>query len=927
MTTKISRRTQKLGITNGPLWLCSVLSVIQEVRRELDQRWSTVEHDPDPRGTANDWNPTTLNPANDCQLALSSSELPSLHAVASGLDEVETGVFLAESAVSSTVGSFDAQSHAHSGSIEREPVLNSTAIVWRPEGVVLVQPEHLLSFELMGLEQLLSGDADLGMHMVETQFWLENHSRDILDESDEILNVNFELIYTMGTQRPVDMSPDCWTIIQYLLGLLARFAKPVLEEYPGGLEVKDVNLGSTPCIRILQPQAGRALLLKVAAEVCTSGLPGVPLHFFSPDVRDAILRFLTDRDIAEADMKLLRQRAWAELATRRSLLLLRGLISGGVLTFALERKRWRVNYGHDLSRTMLAVPYRAKDTPAPRAEFSHPDATIVLTCLAYYASGLSDEQLRTAFERLFLCDHAQEEYELWVRGTTDLPPALRRLTGVNLKDSTQCSEQLFPSLRSSKATIDFYMSQVVFPAQMREFPQKMSASGWNIARSKVHLTTGLSGTNDSRYILPLDAQQCELPEQMHTNAQQLGLVLRPENSFQHMPRQGKGSLDADSLLRMVVASRPPVRVIIDVGAQVLELRNEQVAGAWLALLPEPEAQAVIFFSEQDELCVLSRLGTVEFLRMSPFAQKMDQCLVYLDEAHTRGTDLRLPADYRAAVTLGPGLTKDRLVQETACMRMRKLGKGQSLFFCAPADVEERILKCCGKALGETIDVADVLHHSVAWSELAHSENKQDLRTIAQSFFESEALSIEERYGLGRPSPQEQLLLQGDEDTEDSSLAGRKRQLDIIRNRCREFSLVTLREATLQEMKERELSPENEREEQVENPPALEPRKHSVHPDVTRFIEEGILDRSSIAFQPAFASLSSTSAFTDFETNSWPEYLLVTADFAHTVQASKNQVLDHYIRPVQWIASCAEGDQANYVILSPHEVNELLPCIR
>ena len=41
---------------------------------------------------------------------------------------------------------------------------------------------------------------------------------------------------------------------------------------------------------------------------------------------------------------------------------------------------------------------------------------------------------------------------------------------------------------------------------------------------------------------------------------------------------------------------------------------------------------------------------------------MDQCLVYFDEAYTRGTDLKLSTKYRAAVILGPNLTKDRLVQ-------------------------------------------------------------------------------------------------------------------------------------------------------------------------------------------------------------------------------------------------------------------------
>jgi hypothetical protein len=33
---------------------------------------------------------------------------------------------------------------------------------------------------------------------------------------------------------------------------------------------------------------------------------------------------------------------------------------------------------------------------------------------------------------------------------------------------------------------------------------------------------------------------------------------------------------------------------------------------------------------------------------------MEACFVFLDEAHTRGIDLKLPSNYRAAVTLGPG---------------------------------------------------------------------------------------------------------------------------------------------------------------------------------------------------------------------------------------------------------------------------------
>jgi hypothetical protein len=101
-------------------------------------------------------------------------------------------------------------------------------------------------------------------------------------------------------------------------------------------------------------------------------------------------------------------------------------------------------------------------------------------------------------------------------------------------------------------------------------------------------------------------------------------------------------------------------VILDVGAQLLE-NNEKIATSWLERVAPEDAQAVIFFHEND-IFVMNREGTKEPLPISPFAKQMNRCLVYLDEAHTRGTDLKMPADYRAIVTLEPDLTKDRPAQ-------------------------------------------------------------------------------------------------------------------------------------------------------------------------------------------------------------------------------------------------------------------------
>lgn len=65
-------------------------------------------------------------------------------------------------------------------------------------GIVLIQPEHILSFKLMGIESLLNGQPDLGRSLLRTQDFFDSKSRDIVDESDENFSVKFELVYTMG---------------------------------------------------------------------------------------------------------------------------------------------------------------------------------------------------------------------------------------------------------------------------------------------------------------------------------------------------------------------------------------------------------------------------------------------------------------------------------------------------------------------------------------------------------------------------------------------------------------------------------------------------------------------------------------------------------------------------------------------------------
>lgn len=68
--------------------------------------------------------------------------------------------------------------------------------------MLLVQPEHLLSFKLMGIEKSWIGEnmteSTLGRKIIRLHQDFESVSRDIVDESGENFSVKFELTYTMG---------------------------------------------------------------------------------------------------------------------------------------------------------------------------------------------------------------------------------------------------------------------------------------------------------------------------------------------------------------------------------------------------------------------------------------------------------------------------------------------------------------------------------------------------------------------------------------------------------------------------------------------------------------------------------------------------------------------------------------------------------
>ncbi|EPS39093.1 hypothetical protein H072_7131 [Dactylellina haptotyla CBS 200.50] len=826
-------------------------------------------------------------------------------------------------------------------------------------GIFLVQNEHLLSFKLLGLEKMCTEEDDhVGLELCKTQAWLHTNSRDLLDESDEILRVNHTLVYTVGTPRPMDNQPYRWLDLLKIFDVVKFHALELQSRFPQGLEIamKDGGASGFPYLRILQLRAANALVKAVATTLVFEDSPGLQwFTTFSDEKKKLIHKYISERNISKEDGAEVKRfihggTLWG------TTLLCRGLLVNNILQFCLQEKRWRVDYGADFNRTLLAVPYKAKDTPSTASDFAHPDVLLCLTSLSWYNYGLDDEQIKYCLEFIYMTENPEDEYSRWIFGVENIPPHLRSLKGVNPENVEEFSSVLCPVLKYNKAVIDFYLGTVVFPAHTSRYPYKLNSSGWDLVERKTHLTSGFSGTNDNKYLLQLSIQQQDLESHKHTNALVLNYILAQENN--HFIRatvsRTRQKMTVEDILDTIVKQVPPISVLLDVGAQVLELDNQDVAKQWLvraAALDSDKWQAAVFFNSKDEICVIDCAGRVELLMTSNFAKKMANCLCYLDDAHTRGTDLKFPLGSRALVTLGPKTTKDRLIQ--GAMRMRKLGKGHSLAFCAPLDIETQILAVSkGKTKVESVDILkwalretcrqtrknaelwavqgiNYLERSIAQSIYNQGKSWSTLREI---LFEPERLSLEDLYGL------EPKLLSKTRLSRLGLDLSADPTVQTIRDRCKMFDIENFEElgTELDQEQEREVEQEVETEREIQPPPPANPLPHILREDLKKFIRTGTLSKNSTAVGPAILSLQHTSLRSSIRPGSWSTRLLVTKDFADTVEmlphVERGIRLTHqdkFVRPVTYILSSnkTKNRATKLVIISPFEAHQLLDDIK
>jgi hypothetical protein len=782
-------------------------------------------------------------------------------------------------------------------------------------GVVITTPEYMLSFQLMCLERTMHSE-QVAKQYISIQRWLDENCRDILDESDEILSVKNQLVYTVGVQEKLDGGALRWTVIQRVLEIMSKHAKTFADLYPKDFEYNDTETsGAFPHFRcISSAEEPYKRLCETIMQEALSLLPEVT----SEDAK-ILTTFATNEEIKQVDIRK-SKRAVDENAYV-VLLILRGLLGCKVLYFSLT-KRWRVNYGVAVNGPRrLAVPFRAKDIASERTEFGHPDVAIILTQLSYYYSGLSEAQIEQAFAILSETPMKNEEYAKWlsVLRKEEISTSISTLDGINLKDTIQKAEITKLMTKNMKA-IDFWLSHVVYYSESKQFQYKLSSSGWDVAKTKKFPTVGFSGTNDTRLLLPLSIKQNDIKKLKGTNALVVRYLLQPENNnYVKLPN----NITSLQLLETIKET-----ILLDVGALMIELNNEQVAQEWLnitARKPNNHIVAAIYFNDNNDLIVRDLKNRVELLSISPYRQQLQNCLIYMDDAHCRGTDLKLPPNAKAALTLGKGVTKDKFVQ--GCMRMRLLGHGQALCFYASHEVNLQI------ETKKKVQVADVIkwtfensrkmiqdgfllystqgvnHYKLdhAWKTVKDSTVKQ----LGEKCKQTDAMLLNDLYGNIRSKQTVAEIIQKKCENIPNANA--------IVQHCNKYVGNVHRYAQLmEEEQERELETEKEDERQVHRPSPATPCTPVLNQAVTDMVETNKFN--STEFIPLNQSMLQTTLAQEFSEIKFDSNIYCTKDFISVVKKIES---DEYLRSVRYIAVHTSNNTTSYVLLSHHEVNCLL----
>ncbi|KAF0690318.1 Aste57867_18249 [Aphanomyces stellatus] len=573
----------------------------------------------------------------------------------------------------------------------------------------------------------------------------------IMDEVDVLLHpLRSELNFPIGNKFPIDLAANRWELPLFLLDTVFSNKHSALNDA--------LNYGYTihalqrfPHLVLLDQGYYDATLRPLLTTILYNEwlLPHLKMgkNTLSSDEvasyiqSDSLKSFQIEDAVSEHGFKLLNlSRDWIRSLLPHCLSKI-NRVSYGLL------RQHHMQQTHTPSRLLLAVPFVGKDVPSRSSEFAHPDVLIGLTILAYRYEGIRRSDVKTIVAQLkhdFSRQLGPRDerpacvlFRSWVvegLETTQSVHGVLPLPLFQLNDASQVT-RLLQLIQNLPSVVYYYVRQHVFPSCMNFQKLKVSACGHELgSNSLFSRRIGFSGTPSN--LLPLDLGTCYYEPQSDGN------IFSVLTSPQVTTLERKLNWTATSLLRDIATSDPPFHSLIDTGALITGMDNEQVARYLLEHLPL-SMEGVVYLDTSDRQMILLRDHNAA-LPLILCGLSPEKRFTFYDQVHTTGMDIKQGINARAVLTLGKDMTFRDYAQ--GAYRMRGIGAGQTIHLYLIPEVENRIRQELSLVDSKSLDAFRL--HVPAWL-LVNSMKMESMQLVQ--------LSLQELHNIWRTRALEALL--------------------------------------------------------------------------------------------------------------------------------------------------------------------------
>ena len=565
--------------------------------------------------------------------------------------------------------------------------------------MILMTPEQRESLRLtiieikMELERLSAENSDFSL-MERRLTILKEVERivdiDMLDEVDFILRLTTELNFTIGSQGAINGAPirmnvalEFARLILFDLDIrdvISRIDGIILTE--NRVEFRDKMVFSDSIRRVLAdrlierffPDLPREAKAQMVEIVMASGPLGDTIGSYPLNPRDKdVLRTL---------------RCWMSPT-------ISGYVFGqqhGVHYDLVPEEMLDKVQPH---QRYSAIPYKGRNSPMPTSSFEHPDVRIGFTILSYFYKGLSEREMKEVLVHLSQNHYTrQATFDSWIRKVDGPVGRVASWDALHIADPSHI-EMVTRMLSRSVDAISYFLEYIVF-ARTFDFPHKIGADGSTICLRDFN---GFSGT--TTMALPKGAAiNAVVPDEeinrefLATDGKMLARVIdKKVFSVRRCPDTTEALLKA--LVDRMADSARPIQALLDPGSLIAGMLNHEVAESLMRRISahsvlRSKYLGVVYFDDRNGIVMVARMynGRISKVPLSSCRIKKKYLLTYFNDIYTRGINRVFSRLAMAVQTVGRKMRVEDLVQ--AAMRMRQLGKGQTVELWIPTEVEKAI---------------------------------------------------------------------------------------------------------------------------------------------------------------------------------------------------------------------------------------------